>query len=148
MTIISLSPFDLSVAALLVIALSLLSFSMKLNLSRQIIIAALRTTVQLLLIGIVLKSLFANVHIGWIAFIAFFMLMVAGHEIMSRQKREFTGWWKFSVGTLSMSVSSFSITILALTVIIKIKPWYEPQYSIPLLGMLTGEYNERYCHCS
>ena len=138
MTIISLSPFDLSAAAMLVIILSLLSFGMKLNLSRQIIIAGLRTTVQLLLIGIVLKSLFANVHIGWVALIAFFMLTVAGHEIMSRQKREFTGWWKYGVGTLSMSVSSFSITILALTVIIKIEPWYEPRYAIPLLGMLMG----------
>jgi len=138
MTIIFLSPIDLFIAALLVIALSLLSFSMKLNLSSQIITAGVRTVFQLLLIGIVLKSLFANVHIGWITFIAFFMLMVAGHEVMSRQKKEFTGWWGFGVGTLSMSVSSFSITILALTVIINIKPWYEPQYSIPLLGMLLG----------
>lgn len=138
MTIISLSPIDLFIAALLVIALSLLSFGMKLNLSHQIIIAGLRTTVQLMLIGIVLKSLFANVHICWVTLIAFFMLMVASHEVMSRQTREFTGWWKYGVGTFSMSVSSFSITILALNVIIKIEPWYEPQYSIPLLGMLLG----------
>jgi len=26
----------------------------------------------------------------------------------------------------------------ALTVVIDIKPWYEPQYAIPLLGMLLG----------
>lgn len=138
MTIISLTPLDLSIAAVLVIALSLLSLYMKLGLSRQIIIAGLRTTVQLLLIGLVLKSLFAYIHLGWIIFIAFFMLTVASREVMSRQKRRFAGWWGFGIGTVSMSVSSFSITVLALTVIINIKPWYEPQYAIPLLGMILG----------
>jgi putative ABC transport system permease protein len=37
-----------------------------------------------------------------------------------------------------MFVSSFSITVLALTVVIRVSPWYEPQYAIPLLGMLLG----------
>ena len=37
-----------------------------------------------------------------------------------------------------MFISSFSITIFSLNVIIGIKPWYEPQYAIPLLGMLLG----------
>lgn len=37
-----------------------------------------------------------------------------------------------------MSVSSFSITVFALTVIIDIRPWYEPQYAVPLLGMMLG----------
>ena len=138
MTIISLTPLDLSIAAVLVIALSLLSLHMKLGLSRQIIIAGLRTTVQLLLIGLVLKSLFAYMHLGWITFIAIFMLTVASREVMNRQKRRFAGWWGFGVGTISMSVSSFSITVLALTVIINIKPWYEPRYAIPLLGMVLG----------
>ncbi|MEN8260726.1 MAG: ABC transporter permease, partial [Pseudomonadota bacterium] len=32
----------------------------------------------------------------------------------------------------------FSITVLTLTVIIQVEPWYLPQYAIPLLGMLLG----------
>ncbi|QTA90238.1 ABC transporter permease [Desulfonema magnum] len=138
MNIISLTPSDLSIAALLIVALSFLSIRMNLGMTRQIIVAGLRTTIQLLLIGFVLKTLFSHVHIGWITLISFFMLMVAGREVMIRQKRRFSGWWGFGVGTLSMSVSSFSITILALTVIINIRPWYEPQYAVPLLGMLLG----------
>ena len=138
MQLVTLSPLDLVIAALLVAALSLLSVRMELGLTSQIIVAGLRTTVQLLLVGLVLKSLFAHAHIGWIALIALVMLTAAGQEVMDRQKRRFTGWWGFGVGTLSMSVSSFSITVLALTVIIEIKPWYEPQYAIPLLGMLLG----------
>jgi len=138
MSIISLSPFDLSIAALLVVALGLLSIRMKLNLARQLIIAALRTTVQLSLIGFVLKVIFAHANIIWISVMAFFMLLVAGYEVMNRQKRRFTGWWGFGVGGISMFLSSFSITILALTLVINIEPWYEPRYAVPLLGMLLG----------
>jgi putative ABC transport system permease protein len=138
MTIITLSPFDLSLAGLLVISLSLLSVRLKLGLGYQILIAGLRTTVQLLLIGIVLKSLFAHVNLIYITLISIVMLTVAGREVMNRQKRQFSGWRGFGIGTVSMSVSSFSITILALTVIINISPWYAPQYAIPLLGMLLG----------
>ena len=138
MGVISLTPVDLSIAALLVAALAVLSVRMKLDLTRQIIVAGIRTTVQLLLIGFVLESLFAHVRLGWLILIALVMLAAAGREVMYRQKRKFFGWFGFGVGTLSMSISSFSITILALTVIIDIKPWYQPQYAIPLLGMLLG----------
>ena len=37
-----------------------------------------------------------------------------------------------------MFISSFSITIIALTVIIQNAPWYMPQYAIPLMGMMLG----------
>jgi putative ABC transport system permease protein len=94
--------------------------------------------VQLLLIGFVLKSLFSHVHLGWMALVACVMLLAAGREVMGRQKRRFTGLWGFGLGTLSMFVSSFAITVLALGVVIRPTPWFEPQYAIPLLGMLLG----------
>jgi putative ABC transport system permease protein len=70
--------------------------------------------------------------------ISFIMLIAAGREVMSRQTRRFVGIWGFGAGTVSMFVSSFSITVIALTVVIDISPWYEPQYAIPLLGMMLG----------
>ena len=50
-------------------------------------IAAARTTVQLLLIGHVLKLLFAHVHIVYMALISLVMLAAAGREVMARQHR-------------------------------------------------------------
>lgn len=138
MNLIHLSALDLSFAAVLVILLSLLSLRLQLRVSRQILIAALRTTIQLMLIGFVLKALFAHVHLGWMSFIALVMLLVAGYEVRARQKYRFSGWWGFGLGTTAMFISSFTITLLALTVIIGVKPWYTPQYSIPLLGMMLG----------
>jgi putative ABC transport system permease protein len=138
MNVIALSPADLVLAAGLVLLLAALSVRMRLDLTSDILIAGVRTTVQLILVGLVLKALFANVHISWMVAIAAVMLLVAGREVMGRQQRTFAGWWGFGVGTVPMFISSFSVTLLALTVIIGTDPWYTPQYAIPLLGMVLG----------
>jgi putative ABC transport system permease protein len=135
---IRLTPADLALAALLVLALAASSRRLRLEISRQILVAALRTTIQLLLIGLVLRAVFENVHWGWVALIAVIMLLAAGREVMARQKRPLRGAWGFGVGTASMFLSSFAVTVLALLVVIAGDPWYAPQYAIPLLGMLLG----------
>jgi len=66
------------------------------------------------------------------------MLLVAGREVMARQKRRFRGWWGYALGTVSMFLSSFTVAVFALVVILGDTPWYTPQYAIPLLGMLLG----------
>ncbi len=138
MSVIHLSMLDLGLAALLVLLLAVLSMVMRLQLERQILISATRTTIQLLLIGLVLKTLFTSSNLFWIAIMALVMLTVAGREVMQRQKRAFSGWWGYGLGTLSMFVSSFATAIFALLVVIGTDPWYLPQYSIPLLGMMLG----------
>ncbi|HKK14282.1 MAG TPA: iron export ABC transporter permease subunit FetB [Gammaproteobacteria bacterium] len=135
---IHLNALDLSLAAVLVLVLAGLAARVQGRLAAQLLIAALRTTVQLLLIGLVLKALFAHVHLLWMALLSLVMLLVAGREVMARQHRRFTGGWGFAMGTLSMFLSSFAVTVLALVVIIGNQPWYAPQYAIPLLGMLLG----------
>lgn len=138
MNVISLSPLDLSMAALLVLALAFISFILKLGLTNRIIIAAIRTVLQLLLIGLVLKALFAQVSLLWVTALSILMLLVAGREVMARQQRRFGGIWGYGLGTLSMFVSSFALTVYALIVIVGTDPWYTPQYAIPLLGMMLG----------
>ncbi|TNF39073.1 MAG: iron export ABC transporter permease subunit FetB [Gammaproteobacteria bacterium] len=135
---IELSALDLSLAAILVLLLALLSWRMQLNLSRQLFIAALRTTVQLLLIGLILKTIFENVDLLWVMLITLVMLSVAGYEILSRQHRKIQPAWGFAISTGSLFISSFIVTLLALLVIVQPQPWYHPQYAIPLLGMLLG----------
>jgi len=135
---VELSYLDLLTAAGLVLLLALVSIRLQSSISSQLLIAAARTAVQLTLIGLVLKVLFANASLGWVTLMAFFMLFVAGREVMMRQERRFKGWWGYAAGTLSMFLSSFAITIFALIVILGEDPWYAPQYAIPLLGMLLG----------
>jgi len=136
--VITLTPIDLAIAALLVIALAAVSWRMRLGVSSQLLVAGVRTTIQLLLIGLVLKALFANADLGWVIIMAVVMLLAAGREVVARQQRKLKGAWGFGVGVSSMFVSTFVITIFSLVIIIGVEPWYEPQYSIPLLGMMLG----------
>ena len=138
MNVISLSALDLSMAAVLVIALALISLVLKLGLASRIIVAAIRTVIQLLLVGLVLKALFAQVSLPLVILISLFMLLMAGREVMARQQRRFGGIWGYGLGTLSMFVSSFTLTVYALIVVVGTEPWYTPQYAVPLLGMMLG----------
>ena len=136
--LISLSAYDLMLAALLVLALAGLSVRLQLGIGVQLVVAGLRTTAQLLLVGLILKQVFENAELPLILFIMLVMLTVASWEILVRQKRKIKGWWGFGVSAFSLFVSSFLITIIALLFIVKTDPWYTPQYAIPLLGMLLG----------
>ncbi|MCR9187949.1 MAG: iron export ABC transporter permease subunit FetB [Alteromonadaceae bacterium] len=138
MEVIDLAWWKLGLAALLVLALAGTGYLARLGITRNLLIAALRTVIQLALIGLVLEALFASSGFYWIALMALFMLLVAGREVVARQGRRLQGWWAFGIGTGSMFVSSFSVTVLALSVVIGPDPWYTPQYAIPLLGMMLG----------
>ena len=136
--LILLSPIDLGMAAGLVLLLAALSWNLQLGIGRRMLVASLRSTVQLLLLGLVLKTLFASTNPWLVAALALVMLGVAGYEVMARQKYRFRGAWGYGTGALSMFLSSFSIALLALLVLLQPAPWYTPQYAIPLLGMLLG----------
>ncbi len=138
MNIITLSAADLSLAAILVIALGAVSLKLKLGQTRQLFVASLRCTVQLLLMGFILKLLFAAASPGAIIIMAFVMLLSAGQAVTSRMHRPLSGRWSYFFGVAAMFISSFTVTIFALFIIIDIKPWYTPQYAIPLLGMMLG----------
>ncbi len=138
MKLILLTPLDLSIAALLVLGLAGISWRLRLGVERQLLLSALRSIVQLTLLGLVLKVLFAQSHPLFIAALCLLMLAAASYEVMARQKRRFRGVRAVGIGTLSMFLSSFSITVLALQLLVQVEPWYTPQYLIPLLGMLLG----------
>ncbi|MEN8140512.1 MAG: iron export ABC transporter permease subunit FetB [Thermodesulfobacteriota bacterium] len=138
MAVISLTPADLSIAALLIFILGLVSIGQQLQFSRQLYVAALRCTLQLLLMGLILQVLFSRGSLAAVLLMAAIMLLTAGQATASRQERPFKGRWPFFISLAAMAISSFSVTMVALTVIIDITPWYKPQYAIPLLGMLLG----------
>jgi len=137
-SVIPLSAWDLAIAAALVLLLAGLSWHLKLGQERPLLIAAARSTVQLVLLGLVLKVVFAQQHFIWVVLIWLVMLGAAGWEVFARQKHRYRGWWGYGIGSVSMFVSSFAVTVLALTTMINAEPWFLPQYSIPLLGMLLG----------
>ena len=137
-SVIHLTWWDVSLSAGLVVLLALLSWWQHLSLERQVLIAGLRTVVQLVLMGFLLKWVFSDEYAWLIPVMALIMLAVAAWEIMARQKRRFIGGGSYFIGASSMFISSFSVTLFALVIVIGSDPWYQAQYAIPLLGMMLG----------
>lgn len=135
---VHLNHWDLVIAAGLIIILAITSFMLQLKISRQLLIAASRNVVQLLLIGYILKFIFNSDNVLTIVVIALIMLLVAGFEINARQKYPLKRYIGFKIGTSALFLSSFTMAMLTLVVIVSPTPWYSPQYAIPLLGMLLG----------
>lgn len=135
---IYLTPWDLVIASGLIILLAVTSLLLQLNISRQLIIAATRNVIQLLLVGYILKLIFTSNNLLFLGGIAMIMLLVAGFEINARQKYPLKHWVGFKIGTSALFLSSFAMALLTLMVIVAPTPWYAPQYAIPLLGMLLG----------
>lgn len=136
--LIQLSPLDLAISAFLVLLLAIMSWALHLDIGKRMLIAAGRSVIQLLLLGMVLKTLFNSQSLILIGGLSLLMLSVAGYEVMARQKRRLSGWWGYGTGALSMFLSSFVVTLLAIHIILQPAPWFSPQYLIPLLGMILG----------
>jgi putative ABC transport system permease protein len=138
MNVIPLSSVDLGIAGILVLLLALLSRRLELGLGKRLIISGIRTTVQLLLVGMILRQLFSEYNVWLILLLAAVMILIAGREVVVRQKIRVAGAYGYGVGVFSMAISSFAIALFSLVVIIGVEPWYTPQYAIPLIGMLLG----------
>ncbi|PLZ02266.1 iron export ABC transporter permease subunit FetB [Burkholderia sp. WAC0059] len=127
---------DVAVAALLVFVNGAVSVLLKLDLERKLAWAALRTVVQLLAIGYVLGWVFSWDRWYVVLPLMALMTVIAGVAGSQRGVRTYVGQRVDSIA--SIWASSWLIAAVALFVVIRIRPWYEPQYAIPILGMILG----------
>lgn len=136
--IIKLTMADLAISAGFVAVLAAITYRMRLEISGLIMTSAFRSFLQLSLVGLALKFIFETSNPIWISLISIIMLLAASREVYGRQKKRHNGITGFFMGAVPLMISSFTITVIALTTIVKIEPWYTPRYAIPLLGMLLG----------
>lgn len=138
---IDLSFWQVAIASSLILISCAISLALQLGLGRRLLIASIRTVVQLLLVGLILKWVFAPGRPWYIILsIIAVMTFVAGISGVLRTERRYKGVWSDSV--ISMWVSSWLVGAVALMAVIQVTrsghSWYDPQYSIPLLGMILG----------
>ena len=138
MTYIALSVGDLAIGAILILANGLLSIMLGLRLERSLLIATARMIIQLVLVGYILTMLFELASPWWTGAIALVMVSFAGYEVAARQDRSLKGFWSYGLGAISMTFAATLVTVLALTTQIRPEPWFDPQYAIPILGMILG----------
>jgi putative ABC transport system permease protein len=138
MTMISLSPLDLFLAGLLLLVNGAISLAFSLGLARKLFIAAARMVVQLLLLGLILAWLFAQMSLLWTALAAMVMIGFASYEVLARQEHLFTGWWRYGLGASTITIAATLVCLLALTTQIRPEPWFNPRFALPILGMILG----------
>lgn len=138
MTYVSLSLFDLALAAALIFVNGAISLAFRLGLERTLLVNSARMLVQLGLIGFVLKFIFQQVSPWWTVGLATVMILVAGYEVLARQTNRLRGWWGYGIGTSSMLLIGILTTLIAVAAIIRPEPWYAPRFVLPLLGMILG----------
>jgi putative ABC transport system permease protein len=132
----NLSVLDLCLAASLIVVNGALSVALDLGLGRKLLIAAVRTVVQLLLIGYVLGWVFAFNRWYVVLPLMALMTLIAGLAASDRGRRTYAGQRVDSI--VSIWLSAWLIGAFGLFAVIRIHPWYEPQYAIPILGMILG----------
>jgi putative ABC transport system permease protein len=137
MEYVDLTYTQVSLAALLILVNGAISLALRLGMERTLAWAAARTVLQLFLVGLVLEWVFKEDR--WYIVVALLALMtlVAGLTAGQRNKRRFPGIWFNTV--VSLWAATWLVTAYALFVVIQdTATWYQPQYAIPLMGMVLG----------
>jgi putative ABC transport system permease protein len=133
---LELSYFQVALAALLILINGAVSVLLRLDLERRLLVAAMCTVVQLLLIGLVLEWVFRMDRWYVVLTMMSIMTLIAGVAAIQRTQIRYPGIWLRSV--VATWASSWLVAALALGAIVQVRPWYTPQYAIPLLGMILG----------
>ena len=133
----SVTLLELAAASSLVFANAALSLVFDAGLARTLIVATVRVVVQLLLVGVLLKTVFALQSPWLVGVVLVAMVAAASMEIRSRQERFFLGGWRFGLGAATTLLTTMLVGALALSML-RPQPLYDPHVAIPLVGILLG----------
>ena len=109
----------------------------RLERGREVIVACLRMTLQLMLMGYLLVYLFAYPSPWLILAVLAAMEAFAFVTVIHRFRGRMTGKFKVAAG-FSLGVATVLCILYFILVVVRVVPWYDPQYVIPLAGMFIG----------
>lgn len=127
---------DLIGAAALLMVAAGLSLALSLGLGRRLLIGGVRSLVQLTLLGVALKWIFAVSNPWLVALFIAVMLVVATRIATSRVKNAPGGLFMRSLA--SLAIPGVAVTAAVTAGVIGADPWYEPMLVLPIAGMIIG----------
>ncbi len=133
---LDLSLWDLAAGAALIAVNGALSAWLGLGMGRRLLIASLRTVVQLLILGVVLDAIFGLQHAWPVLAFGAAMIGLASREALQRSSRRWVGAGPAAL--VSLLVAAGGTATLASAGIVGVEPWWEPRYLLPMLGMILG----------
>jgi putative ABC transport system permease protein len=127
---------QLAIATALVVTAGVISLALRLGLEKKLALASLRTIVQLLLVGYILRWVFQINQWWWVALAVAVMICLAARAAVARSSRGYRGVTGHAL--IALVISSLAVTVTVTQAVIGVEPWYKPQYVIPLVGMALG----------
>ena len=100
----------------------------------QAIYANIRMLVQLLLVGYVLTFIFETDSPILVILVIIFMISMSA--FIALQPLQAKGIKPFLIVLMSLGVSGIGVLLLVTQIILDLPRWFEPQYVIPLAGMV------------
>ncbi len=136
MNIIEITPLQLVFCLAFVVVAGVGSLLFKLRLEKDLAWGTVRTFAQLFLVGYILKFIF-DIKNPYLVLLCYtWMIFWAAQTISGRVKEKEVRL--FTPTFVSMVVSYMIVAVVVTGAILQVKPWYTPQYFIPLGGMIIG----------
>lgn len=135
--IIDLTVVQVALAYVFVIIVLIIVRARGIKREKEIIISSVRMTLQLVLVGYLLVYIFNYPNPFITIGIIILMEVFAVYTIFKKFKKQLSIGLK-KVIAVSMSVGTLSCLVYFLLVVVRISPWYDPQYFIPIAGMIVG----------
>lgn len=127
---------DIALASSLILIVVFISWRLRLKLTKTLLTAAIRTILQLSFVGLILAWIFAREQWYEVLLILTIMTLIAGSAAKNRVERSYRGL--FIDTLIAVSTSAILVTIIAIVLILRVQPWYTPQFVIPILGLILG----------
>lgn len=135
--IINLTLVQLALAYVFVIIVLIIVKARGIKREKEIIISSIRMTLQLVLVGYLLVYIFDNPNAFITIGIIVLMEVFAVYTVFTKFKKQLSKSFK-QVIAVSMAVGTITCLMYFLLVVVRISPWYDPQYFIPIAGMIVG----------
>jgi UDP-glucose/iron transport system permease protein len=134
--VITISHWQLVWGLIFILGAGIMSLLHSLRLERDLLVGTVRTFVQLFALGYLLNIIFALDKVSWVMGLFLFMIFFAAWTIRGRIKEKQVAF--FLPIFVSMLLSYFLVSYVVTAVLVGAKPWWQPQYFIPLSGMVIG----------
>lgn len=131
-----LNYYHVVLASLLILLMMALSLWLKLGIGKMILIASLRTVLQLSMIGLILVWVFARNEWYEVLSILTVMTLTAAFAASNRVKPPYKGVRIDSL--IAVFGSAWLVALVGVLFIFHNHPWYQPSTIIPVMGLILG----------
>lgn len=135
--VMNLSIINLAIAYVFVLVLLVIFKARDIRREKMIIIATTRMTIQLTIMGYILMYIFKNPS-WWLTLITLsVMIGFAIYNALKRVKSELSKELK-QLMAASMIIGYLVTASVFMLLVLQVRPWFNPQYFIPISGMIIG----------